>query len=69
VPSTVSAIKVGGKRAYALARAGETVELKARAVTVYAFEIQSIFRGSDEQGNGFIDVEVRVECSSGTYIA
>lgn len=68
VPSTVSAIKVGGKRAYALARAGETVELKARAVTVYAFEIQSIFRGSDEQGNGFIDVEVRVECSSGTYI-
>ena len=67
VPSTVSAIKVGGKRAYALARAGETVELKARAVTIHAFEIQSINRGSDA-GNGFIDVEVRVECSSGTYI-
>ena len=68
VPSTVSAIKVGGKRAYALARAGETVELKARAVTIYAFDIQSITRGSDEEGNGFIDIEVRVECSSGTYI-
>ena len=68
VPSTVSAIKVGGKRAYALARAGETVELKARAVTVHSFEIQIITRGSDEDGNGFIDVEVRVECSSGTYI-
>jgi tRNA pseudouridine55 synthase len=68
VPSTVSAIKVGGKRAYALARAGETVELKARAVTIYAFDVQSITRGSDEEGNGFIDVEVRVECSSGTYI-
>ena len=34
VPSTVSAIKVDGKRAYALARAGESVELKARPVTV-----------------------------------
>ncbi|MEY4533371.1 MAG: hypothetical protein RI926_1140 [Actinomycetota bacterium] len=68
VPSTVSAIKVDGKRAYALARAGETVELKARAVTIHAFEIQSIYRGLDQDGNGFIDVEVRVECSSGTYI-
>ena len=68
VPSTVSAIKVGGKRAYALVRAGETVELKARAVTVHAFEIQSITRGSNEDGNSFIDVVVRVECSSGTYI-
>lgn len=68
VPSTVSAIKVDGRRAYALARAGETVELKARAVTIHAFEIQSIQRGSDDEGNGFIDVEVRVECSSGTYI-
>lgn len=68
VPSTVSAIKVGGKRAYALARAGETVELKARAVTVHAFEILSITRGAEVEGNGFIDVEVRVECSSGTYI-
>ena len=68
VPSTVSAIKVGGKRAYALARAGETVELKARAVTVHAFEILSITRGAEVEGHGFIDVEVRVECSSGTYI-
>jgi tRNA pseudouridine55 synthase len=68
VPSTVSAIKVGGKRAYALARAGETVELKARAVTIHAFEIQNITRGVDDVGNGFIEVEVRVECSSGTYI-
>jgi tRNA pseudouridine55 synthase len=68
VPSTVSAIKVDGRRAYALARAGETVELKARAVTIHAFEIQSINRGTEGNGNGYIDVEVRVECSSGTYI-
>lgn len=68
VPSTVSAIKVDGKRAYDLARAGEEVQLKARAVTVYAFDIESITRGVDDEGHGYIDVEVRVECSSGTYI-
>lgn len=67
VPSTYSAIKVEGKRAYDLARAGEQVTLKSRAVTIYAFEILSIVRGESE-GNGFIDIDVRVECSSGTYI-
>src|SRR5690606_6097926 len=41
VPSTVSAIKVGGRRAYDLARAGEIVELKAREVTVSRFEVES----------------------------
>ena len=39
VPSTVSAIKVGGRRAYDLAREGVEVELKAREVTVSRFEI------------------------------
>lgn len=68
IPSTVSAIKVDGKRAYDLARAGEEVVLKARPVTVYAFDIENITRGVDELGNSFIDVDVRVECSSGTYI-
>lgn len=63
VPSTVSAIKIGGKRAYDLARAGEHVELKARAVTVTRFEIVSISRAAET-----IDVEVVVDCSSGTYI-
>lgn len=68
IPSTVSAIKVDGKRAYDLARAGEEVVLKARPVTVYAFDIENITRGVDELGTSFIDVDVRVECSSGTYI-
>ena len=63
VPSSVSAIKVDGKRAYALVRDGETVELKARAVTISAFEVLEIRRSGE-----FIDVDVRVECSSGTYI-
>jgi tRNA pseudouridine55 synthase len=63
VPSSVSAIKVGGKRAYTLARAGEEVELAARTVTVSAFELLDSRREAD-----FLDLEVRVECSSGTYI-
>ena len=63
VPSSVSAIKVGGKRAYTLARAGEEVELAARTVTVSAFELLDSRREAD-----FLDLDVRVECSSGTYI-
>ncbi|WES65907.1 tRNA pseudouridine(55) synthase TruB [Microbacter sp. GSS18] len=63
VPSTVSAIKVGGKRAYALARAGEDVELAAREVTVSRFDVLR-----ERRGDGTIDLDVVVDCSSGTYI-
>ncbi|MCF8548686.1 MAG: tRNA pseudouridine(55) synthase TruB [Pontimonas sp.] len=63
VPSTFSAIKIDGKRAYDLARAGQEVELKSRAVTISRLEASSITRG-----DGFIDVELVVDCSSGTYI-
>lgn len=63
VPSSVSAIKVDGKRAYALARAGEQVELKARPVTVSRFEMV----GQQVVGE-FLDLDVEVDCSSGTYI-
>jgi len=62
-PSSVSAIKIDGKRAYDLVRSGESVELKAREVIIYSFEMLSASRVS-----GFLDVQVRVECSSGTYI-
>jgi tRNA pseudouridine55 synthase len=62
-PSSVSAIKVDGKRAYDLVRSGETVDLKKREVTVTSFELQSLVRG-----DGFIDIAVKVKCSSGTYI-
>ncbi len=62
VPSTVSAIKVDGKRAYARVRAGETVELKARSVTISAFEVLAFRR------DVFIDLDVRVEVSTGTYV-
>ena len=63
VPSTVSAIKVAGRRAYDLARAGEHVELKARAVTVSRFDLL----GTRREG-GIIDLDVVVDCTSGTYI-
>ena len=63
VPSTVSAIKVGGRRAYDLARAGETVELKARSVTVSSFTVTDVRRA-----HGVLDLDVIVECTSGTYI-
>ncbi|MDF2574218.1 MAG: tRNA pseudouridine synthase, partial [Agromyces sp.] len=44
-------------------RDGETVELAARTVTVAAFELLGLRRGA-----AFVDVDVRVECSSGTYV-
>ena len=62
-PSSVSAIKVDGKRAYDLVRAGEQVELKAREVTIHSFEVLSVSKQEE-----FLDLAVRVECSSGTYI-
>lgn len=63
VPSRVSAIKVDGRRAYDLAREGVEVELKAREVTVSRFDVHD--RRSDE---GVLDLDVVVDCSSGTYI-
>jgi len=63
VPSTVSAIKVGGRRAYDLARAGEEVVLKARDVTVSRFAVRA-----ERRSPGFVDLDVVVDCSSGTYI-
>ncbi|MFD4429365.1 tRNA pseudouridine(55) synthase TruB [Nocardia sp. NPDC058497] len=65
VPATVSAIKVDGERAYARARAGEDVQLAARPVTVSRFDILA---RRDLADGEFVDLDVEVECSSGTYI-
>jgi tRNA pseudouridine55 synthase len=62
-PSAVSAIKVGGKRAYQLAREGEHVELAARSVRVDRFDVLAVRRDGP-----FVDLDVEVDCSSGTYI-
>ena len=64
IPSSVSAIKVDGKRAYDLVRDGKEVELKGRTVTVSNFQ-----RTSEPQiTEDFLDFDVVVDCSSGTYI-
>jgi len=63
VPSAVSAIKVDGKRAYALVRAGLDVELASRNVTVSSFEVLTRHDAAP-----FVDLDVVVDCSSGTYI-
>jgi tRNA pseudouridine55 synthase len=58
-PPAYSAVKVGGRRAYAMARAGETVELAEREVEVTRFELT----GREEDRATF-----SIECSSGTYV-
>jgi tRNA pseudouridine55 synthase len=63
IPPGVSAIKIGGQRAYKLARAGAAPELTARTVTVSQFDVTDV-RQADE----LIDVDALVTCSSGTYI-
>lgn len=63
VPSAVSAIKVGGRRAYERVRAGEEVELRARPVTVTRFEVLARRRSGET-----VDLDVVVDCSTGTYI-
>jgi tRNA pseudouridine55 synthase len=64
VPSAVSAIKVGGRRAYQLVREGHEVELEARLVRIDRFEALAVRHAPD----GLIDLDVEVDCSSGTYI-
>ncbi len=63
VPPGFSAIKVGGQRAYRLAREGAAPELAARTVTVRALDIQAVRRTGE-----LVDADVTVTCSSGTYI-
>ncbi|HWJ84348.1 MAG TPA: tRNA pseudouridine(55) synthase TruB [Cellulomonas sp.] len=67
VPSAVSAIKVDGQRAYARVRAGESVELASREVTVSRFDVLAV-REAEVDGTGVVDVDVVVVCSSGTYV-
>jgi tRNA pseudouridine55 synthase len=63
VPSTVSAIKVDGRRAYARARAGESVELSARPVRIDELAIHDV-----RAEPPYVDLDATVTCSAGTYI-
>lgn len=64
LPPAYSAIKVGGRRAYALARAGESVVLASRDVTIHALRLVS---WDDDDPERPVAV-VEVECSAGTYV-
>jgi len=68
VPPAYSAIKVGGERAYALARAGEVVELEARDVEVFELELKSFRPGSAESLETAPQAELVMTCSKGTYV-
>ena len=68
VPSSVSAIKVDGERAYAKVRGGDEVKLAARPITVSRFEITSDMRLVSDGDSKFIDFDALIDCSSGTYI-
>ncbi|ORV84875.1 tRNA pseudouridine synthase B [Mycobacterium interjectum] len=63
VPSAVSAIKVDGRRAYRLVREGQAVELAARPVRIDRFEVLAARREGE-----VVDLDVEVDCSSGTYV-
>lgn len=67
VPSAVSAIKIDGKPAYQRVRDGEQVELASRRVTIHELEVRRVAHGETD-GYPIVDVDVRVSCSSGTYI-
>ena len=62
-PSSVSAVKVGGERAYDRVRAGETFELEARNVTITQLDILAI-RHLEKT----TEVDIEVTCSAGTFI-
>jgi tRNA pseudouridine55 synthase len=62
-PSSVSAVKVGGERAYDRVRAGEVFELAARTITISALDILEIRRLGSR-----IEIDIEVTCSAGTFI-
>lgn len=62
-PAAVSAIKINGRRAHELVREGVEVDIPARPVTVTRFDVLDTRREGD-----YVDLDVEVDCSSGTYI-
>jgi tRNA pseudouridine55 synthase len=63
-PPAYSAVKVGGRRAYAMARAGETVELASREVTIHSLDLVSWDDIDPDRPIAVLDVT----CSAGTYV-
>jgi tRNA pseudouridine55 synthase len=63
VPSAVSAIKINGERAYKRVRDGESVDIPPRRVTISRLDVLAIRHAGE-----VVDVDIEVDCSSGTYI-
>lgn len=68
VPSSVSAKKIAGKRAYQLVREGKSVELAPIPVQIYDLRAISQLEPVVEQGVQMYEIEIQVCCSAGTYI-
>nr|WP_029068796.1 tRNA pseudouridine(55) synthase TruB [Jonesia quinghaiensis] len=68
IPSSVSALKIDGQRAYDLVRAGKEVELSAREVRVSRFDVLAVRPGFTDAGQAITDVDFSVDVSSGTYV-
>lgn len=67
IPSALSALKIGGKRAYELFRSGEEVKLAPRQISIFELSTQPP-QFSRVEGTEVADVSLVVECSKGTYI-
>jgi tRNA pseudouridine55 synthase len=71
IPPAYSALKIGGKAAYARARAGELVDLKARTVTIHSLTVRPLqeqSRTSTSSGRTVDEVTLSAAVSKGTYI-
>ena len=67
VPAAVSAIKINGVRSYRRVRAGQSVELSARPVTIRRFDLVDIHE-LEADGVACVDLRVVVECTTGSYV-
>ncbi|AGP30960.1 tRNA pseudouridine(55) synthase TruB [Corynebacterium terpenotabidum] len=68
-PSSVSSVKVNGRRAHELVREGVEVVLPERPVTVFSLEVDEVrLSPAGDDGTGTVEADIRVHCSSGTYI-
>lgn len=62
-PSSVSAIRIDGQRAYDLVREGVEVDIPAREVTIYRLHIAAV-----RKYDSLLEVDIEVTCSAGTFI-
>ncbi|WP_297008971.1 tRNA pseudouridine(55) synthase TruB [uncultured Corynebacterium sp.] len=67
-PSSVSSVKINGRRAHELVREGVDVVLPERPVTVFSLDVDAVRISDGSDGEAAVEADIRVHCSSGTYI-